>query len=747
VSITLFFLVTMATGLVGYAVLVRFGLDDAEAWATGRAAGLMLLAMSAFWAGAVGVARWQLVAQVVLVIGTALAAVVLWQRRAAWRAVVSAELVCVAATAVFLLLRLGTWAIRGQEKPMDLAILATLLRGESLPPPDMWLAGTSLPYYYWGSLVWVTPLKLSGVDLGIGYNLVVAQLAGIIAVTIWAVGRRVSGSASLGVLCVWFALFAGTPDGFFQLVARRSLAGVDLWHASRQIPGTITEFPLFTAWLGDLHPHFLSIPFACLTLLLAMHASGRQHRPRGALLVATGCALGVTWAANPWAMPPTVAAVGVLLLGGEVPRPWPWLGRGAAVVETMGVTVVGFVVTAPFHLQFHPPFAGLGLVREVTHPYQLALYAACLLVPVGCACVRLLAGWFGGSGVRALAPGLGLLAVMVLAASLASPVALVLGGLGCILWAAAVGRTSGTIGQAPPALLLGGGLTIVLVLTAMLGVVAGAVPRPSLVLLASLLVVLTVAAATQSCPRRRHALALAGLGVLLLAVPEVVFVRDCYGEELHRMNTVFKAYIQAWVLLAVALPVMLELGCSSRLWRRVLVAGMLVVSLPHLLAVIRTTMHQDELRLDGLAWMEAGDRQLVEQLRRQPLGCSFIEAVGDAYSDFARLSAASGVPCYLGWANHESVWRGATVGPELTRRRQLVDRLYAAVEPETVQQLVAEAGVDLVAVGSLERAVCSEATVAALRSSGEVVYERGGTMLVRPRVSNRQSSPRKGGVR
>ena len=49
-TIVIFLLVLTAAGLGGYALLVRVGLDDLEAWAGGRVAGLVLVAMPAWWA-------------------------------------------------------------------------------------------------------------------------------------------------------------------------------------------------------------------------------------------------------------------------------------------------------------------------------------------------------------------------------------------------------------------------------------------------------------------------------------------------------------------------------------------------------------------------------------------------------------------------------------------------------------------------------------------------------------------------
>jgi uncharacterized membrane protein len=129
--------------------------------------------------------------------------------------------------------------------------------------------------------------------------------------------------------------------------------------------------------------------------------------------------------------------------------------------------------------------------------------------------------------------------------------------------------------------------------------------------------------------------------------------------------------------------------------------------------------------------MTPADRALVDELRLQPPGTTIIEAVGPAYSEFARLSSASGVPALLGWENHELVWRGPTVTPETTRRRELVAAVYAAEDPDDVARLARSVGVDLIAVGSLERRIADDATVEAIRSAGSVLVDRDGALLVR----------------
>ena len=108
-----------------------------------------------------------------------------------------------------------------------------------------------------------------------------------------------------------------------------------------------------------------------------------------------------------------------------------------------------------------------------------------------------------------------------------------------------------------------------------------------------------------------------------------------------------------------------------------------------------------------------------------------IEAVGGAYSEYARLSSASGVPTYLGWANHEGVWRGNEIHQETEARRQLVSRLYSCGDPHEVRRLVNQAGIHLVAIGALERKDFSWAQLQAVVEAGEVLLDQEGAMLVR----------------
>ncbi len=671
-TIVVFLLAVGAAGLGGYCLLRRLGLDDFESWAGGRVAGLVMVALPAWWLGVAGLRQWRVAGAVALVL-LAAAGLYSLRRCANWRGLLAAEVIFLIAAAFVVFIRLDHPNISQQEKPMDLGIFATLLRGEGFPPPDMWLSGETLPYYYWGALMWTIPLSVSGLSMDIAYNLLVGLAGGCVAVLLWAVGRRIGGNHRSGLLVAFFGVFAGTPDAVRQLIEGQSLARIDLWHSSRQIVDTITEFPLFTFWHGDLHPHLLSMPVAVLALLVALEAGRRGPRWQDTTVLAV--LFGVCWAANPWSMPPTLVSIALLVLAGDERWCWPVGDGRRRWLSVAAIAVGGWIATAPFHLAFDPFFDGIGLVFAWTKPPDLLLYGGCLLVPAALAAIGLVRHSIGKD------TDLG-------QAALFSAAAAVL-------------------------------------------VVAAATGRPTLIFLTAMIAVFVSGVMWAGPGEGRPALALGALGAFLFLVPEVVYVADGYGEQLHRMNTVFKSYIQGWVFLAVALPVLVRWSSPRRWLRTTLVIAMTVAALAHPVSTVLRQPGFDQWSLDGLRWMDEGDRALVDELRKQPEGSVLIEAVGGAYTVYGRLSAASGVPAYLGWANHELVWRGHEITVETERRATLVNRLYSSGDPAVVREVAAEAGADLIAVGSLERQDFAAEDLAAVAAAGDIVTEKNGAFLVR----------------
>lgn len=682
----IFILLLLAAGLTGYGLLVWAGLEDREAWAFARIVGLAAAVFPAWWIGSFVSGVWPLVGAACLLIGAIWGATTLWARRAI-RKVLPAEMVFWGGSLSLLLLRLGRPAIIETEKLMDLGILTMLTRADAFPPPDMWLAGTTLPYYYWGSLLWAFPLRLSGLNPAYGYNLIVAFVAGSTVVAFWTIGSRMAGGRwASGAVAAFFGVLAGTADGLRQVLAGFGPFQIDLWASSRQVEDTITEFPLFSFWLGDLHPHVLSLPLALAAIGIAAYAGSKALSLRPVILVAI--LFGLTWSANPWAMPPTLVAITLMLICGDGTWHWPWRGGWPRWLAAAAVAAGGWVATAPFHLVFDPPSRAIKPVFAWTEPIELLAYAGVLLVPTFFVVFRVATSWGKGEALR----------------------------------------TAGIV--------VGGAA-----LTLVVGVASG---RPVTVVLSVGISVLVAAVLQPGDDSDRPALALAALGLFLFLVPELVFLEDGYGARLHRMNTVFKAYFQGWMFLALCLPVLLRLGGGSGRGRRLLLAGVTFAALPHLVGAFGSSIHSDGFGLEGLRWMDADDRAIVEVLQQQAPGTTIIEAVGDAYSQYARLSSASGVPAFLGWKNHEMVWRGVDILPETGRREEIVRSIYTVGDRQTIRRLVREAGVNFVAIGMMEQKDFSDHGLTAVRSAGDDVIRCGenGALVVFNAADSPENSER-----
>ncbi len=162
------------------------------------------------------------------------------------------------------------------EKFLNFEVLNTLYRAKYFPPLDTWLSGYTTNYYYFGHLLWATMGKFSGYPSQVAFNLGLASLFALTFMGGFSLGYNVTRKLGFAVLTGFFMVMAGNVLSLLDFLngLRFGLkldyifnAGY-LWNASRVIAGTITEFPAFTALLGDLHAHHSGL----MTIILGLTA-------------------------------------------------------------------------------------------------------------------------------------------------------------------------------------------------------------------------------------------------------------------------------------------------------------------------------------------------------------------------------------------------------------------------------------------------------------------------------------------
>jgi YYY domain-containing protein len=584
------------------------------------------------------------------------------------------------ATGVFLLIRAVGPAILGAEKFMDLAFLNSLARYPGMPPLDPWMSGKTINYYYWGYLLAAAQAKLSGVAPLTAYNLSVASFAGFSFTAAACLGFRLSrGRLAVGLAAAGGTVFAGNLMGALDAWSAPFSRDFDYWHASRVIGDgkTINEFPFFTFFHADLHPHLLAFPYCIAALALAhrwmergpSEAPGPRGLARSALrqtpsLLLLALISGTASAASLWNQP----AMAILLVFAGVF--WPVQGRR---LPRLGDAAAGGCIGALAFL------AGALLFQ----PY----HASFQLVNQGLGRADLFSGWLELLGVWGT-----LFAVTALA-----------------VWPAPAEDTEPARRRRD----------FFLLVTAALSLLAGfALKAPALALL-FFFGVLTARVAWSAVrtgspegdPDGLFAAFLILLGLAMIAGCELVYFRDNYGHDLERMNTIFKFYHQAWPLLAIGAAALAgrawERGGRRRLGFRAVVAAVVLASAlyPINAAVSRVRQKDGPFSLDArgpLRQRNAGDAEAIEWLTKHaPVGSVILEATGDPYSEYARISSHTGIPTVLGWANHEGLWRSND--KEVAERSARVRHFYSAADPRRAWETIQKYGVTHVVVGDMER--------------------------------------------
>jgi len=598
----------------------------------------------------------------------------------------------------------------------------------------------------------------------------------------------------VGLLAVALVMFIGNLAGFRQLVryleeasgssfttglpligeAVRALSGLwhvifdgvrlppySFWDPTRVIPDTINEFPYFSFLFADLHPHLIAMPFTvlALSLIYMLMVNRSADGPMPVYVNGTGgnigqslservCRVGVSmfrallggkmvnWLAlafclgalaaiNTWDLP-TYTGLATLAFwlalyrsdrrrkaSSEQNIAIAWPARPIQrVIQAIGFGIAtlatGYLLYLPFFAFYQPLDVGLGLVRDKTRLEQF-LWIWGLFLFVG----------FSYLVVAAIHPHSRLWAARWLSLWLRNWK--VVHRLPQLMSQLNVASTSDKKVFSWIAV-------AVLVVTVSLWIAGYHV-------IALLLPAVFLALVLLLRPELSDGQSFAGLllfaTLLILVGVEVLYLRDFLGgSSYYRMNTLFKFYIQAWVLAGVATgTLLLELWERVKSWPRahwtsawkVLLAGLLVAALVYPLFGTRTRVLDrfDDPppvdTLDGMAYMTTGklhwpqgnvidlkyDYEAIRWLQEHVVGTPVIAEAKIGYyrEGGMRVSSYTGLPMPLGGLHqNEQRW------PEqIGERDGLYMEFWNTADPERAWQLIQQLRISYIYIGQLER--------------------------------------------
>ncbi|MFC1727501.1 DUF2298 domain-containing protein [Patescibacteria group bacterium] len=562
--------------------------------------------------------------------------------------------------------------IQGLEKFMDHGFVNSILRSRFFPPADMWLAGETINYYYFGHLISAVLTKLSGLNSAITYNLMIATIFALSFGAAFSLGGNLINIAKQelakirkkrlanwrqivlgGLLAALLLTLSGNLHLLWSYFDKGSLKSYWYPDATRFIvdkfganDNTIHEFPIYSFVVADLHGHMINLPnvLLILALIITLTLSIKKKKTSSRsyfLLLALSLCLAIAFMTNAWDYPIyLLIAGGNLLLFNFMKYRFDWKKLILQTIIPCGLLVfTSLIFLTPFLLFFENIAQGVASV-DFRSPLRMLL----------------------------------------------------------VLW----------------------GFPIIISLC-FLAYLFWTIKKKKKILSTDLFTLVALA-----------------VSWALIIFPELFYVKDIYIHTHQRANTMFKLTYQSFVMFHlvagyVILRILLALKNKGLKILMILLALPLISSL---LLYSRFAIRsyyglQKQRGLYGLNHLKEqypddyqGILWLENNFPGQPV---IVEAVGESYTDFARVSANTGLPTILGWRVHEWLWRGSFDEP--SKRTEEVKTIYESTDRQKTQEILNQYQVELIFLGTLEKQQYPLLQEEKLAQLGKLVFSSGETKI------------------
>jgi len=579
-------------------------------------------------------------------------------------------------------------SIHGLEKFMDYGFVNSILRTSYFPPKDIWLAPFSINYYFFGHLTAAVLTRLSGISSNISYNLMIATLFAFTLTGGFSIlysmllkygkkisilggilgGTLISLSGNLHTLYAFFVTYKGeNPVPPWLLSFTPHLFPNNYWYpnATRFIPLTIHEFPLYSFVVSDLHGHVADIPFV-LTILALLYSIINSRKIFKIQIVFLSFLLAIMYMTNVWDgiiymlltffvfLALSLSQVKIVFKKTKEFFPIQKILGFKRVFENLvleiGITIVLYAVfTIPFSIFFKPFVSGIGILCVSKIYPNLQKIGPFLFEADHCQ----------HSPIYQLLILYGFFYFFVFAFFM------------FLLFTKKTGKQTANKSKHFPYLSF----------------------------------------SEEMGRRNLFILILIALSTLLIIIPEVLYAKDIYPQH-YRANTMFKLVYQSFIMLGIAssyIIIFILVSIQKKLLKILfLLISIFLLTLVLIYPYFAIKSYYSDLKTylglngtDYLKNLHPGDLEAIDFLQKNIKGQPVIlEAQGDSYTDFARISANTGLPTILGWTVHEWLWRGTYDIP--APRIEEVRKAYAGTYDDT-KQIIKKYNISYVIVGELEK--------------------------------------------
>ncbi len=204
-----------------------------------------------------------------------------------------------------------------------------------------------------------------------------------------------------------------------------------------------------------------------------------------------------------------------------------------------------------------------------------------------------------------------------------------------------------------------------------------------------------------------YLITLFSFGTFLILIPEFFYVKDIYPTH-FRANTMFKLGYQAFIMMGIASTIVFFQ--LKQLKKRLFIFAysilMVFIFIYPFFAIPSYYGKLDKTpNLDGANWLNKSypeDKEIIDWLNKNVAGQPVIlEAQGDSYTDYQRISAFTGLPTVAGWLVHEWLWRGS---PDFVGKRiPDIVNIYESKDINQTKKLIKKYQIKYIIVSTLEK--------------------------------------------
>ncbi len=563
-------------------------------------------------------------------------------------------------------------SIRSLEKFMDFGFINSILRAEFFPPLDMWYSGNyPINYYYFGHLTAATLIKLVNINPAIGYNLILSTIFALGVTEVFSIVTNIIKISSpkissvknvfYGVIGAFIVNLGGNlhtiylftkgypnenPIPFWKIFSGFNPQNYWYPNATRFIPYTIHEFPSYSYVVADLHGHVFDIPFVILTIsilfifFIDFFSGNRQKMKRYSKF-------DIRYSLN--FLISNIQYLISLLLSFLTAIHYMTNAFDGPIYALLILTI--FLLKFGFSKKFFQ-FSAFYLLFAILFTLPFSFHFKPFVSGIGVNC---------GSEIFKFS-----------------------GKIGPFLFE----KNNCQISPFWMLFILWGffWVNFIMFIITKKTKNSKAIIKPKI---------------------SSFTLVLFSFANFLILIPEFFYAKDIYPVH-FRANTMFKLGYQAFIMMGIASAYVFFSLKHAKIKLFIIIYSLLFIlvsiypfySIPSYYGSLNKPVN-----LDGSSWLIDNypeDKEIIDWLNKNVKGQPVIlEAQGDSYTDYERISTMTGLPTVAGWWVHEWLWRGSA--DVVGKRIPDITAIYESKDINQTKQLIKKYQIKYIVVSRLEK--------------------------------------------